>query len=169
LSGLVSALIVAGALVWGVLHLARRLAPAHDQSDRVAKLLGIFAPAATAGDDPRSVLAWQPFVTLARQLFPSEFAAIDRAKGATFPFTGEQIQSAHARWTTEWLAWERAHDAEYKVRAAAVEHEMGANLGTPYGRARLEAVEREKLDRYQQRYEEYTRVSKALKALFPAG
>ena len=46
---------------------------------------------------------------------------------------------------------------------------MGANLATPYGRARLEAVEREKLDRYQQRYEEYTRVSKALKTLFPAG
>jgi len=160
---------VAGALVWGALHLAKRLASSHDDTDRVATLLGMFAPAATTGDDPRSVLAWQPVASLARQLFPSEFATIDRARGATFPFTGEQIQAAHARWTAEWLAWERAHDADYKLRAAAVEHEMGGSLATPYGRARLEAVEREKLDRYQQRYEEYTRVSKALKALFPPG
>jgi hypothetical protein len=32
-------------------------------------------------------------------------------------------------------------------------------------RARVEAVEREKLDIYQRRYEEYVRVSKALQTL----
>ena len=167
MSSLVSALIVAGALVWGILHLARRLAPRHARDDRVATLLAIFTQAATAGDDPRTILAWQPFANLARQIFPSEFALIDRARGATFPFSAEQIQSAHARWTADWLAWERAHDADYKLRAAAVEHEMGAGVASSYGRARLEAVEREKLERYQHRYEEYTRISKALKALFP--
>ena len=133
----------------------------------IVEMTAIFTQAATAGDDPRTILAWQPFANLARQIFPSEFALIDRARGATFPFSAEQIQSAHARWTADWLAWERAHDADYKLRAAAVEHEMGAGVASSYGRARLEAVEREKLERYQHRYEEYTRISKALKALFP--
>ena len=34
-----------------------------------------------------------------------------------------------------------------------------------YGRARLDAVEQEKLDLYQQHYEEYTRIAKGLQAL----
>jgi len=48
---------------------------------------------------------------------------------------------------------------------AQVEHELGASAASPYGRTRLDAVEQEKLDLYQQHYEEYTRIAKGLQAL----
>ena len=48
------------------------------------------------------------------------------------------------------------------LKSASIEEELGPRINSPYGRTRLEAVEREKLERYQRRYEEYTRVSKAL-------
>jgi hypothetical protein len=163
---LFSALIVAAALMWAALRIARELALGRAQgSDRTVRLLHIFAPAAAAGDDPRALLAWQPVAAAARNLFPSEFAAIDKARGATFPFSADQIRAAHSRWTAEWLAWERSHDADCKLRAAAVEHELGDQAATSYGRARMDAVERDKLDQYQRRYEEYTRIAKGLQAL----
>jgi hypothetical protein len=129
-------------------------------------MLALFAPGIDASRrDPRALLVWQPLASMARKLFPAEFAALDAAAGATFPFTSDQIQAAHARWSADWLAWERAHDGEYKLRAAAAHEELGERTSSAYGRSRLEAIEREKLERYQQRYEEYTRVSKALQAL----
>ena len=118
-----------------------------------------------AAGDPRALLAWHPIVTAARTLYPQDFAAIDRAFGSVFPFGPEQIERAHARWTADWLAWERRHDAECKLKAATVEHELGESVNSGFGRARLDAVEREKLDQYQHRYEEYTRVAKGLQAL----
>jgi hypothetical protein len=152
--------------MWAALRIARALAPSREQgNDRIARLLGIFAAAAAAGDDPRALLAWQPVAAAARDLFPTEFAAIDKARGAAFPFSTDQIRAAHSRWTAEWLAWERSHDADCKLRAAAVEHELGDQAATPYGRARMDAVERDKLEQYQRRYEEYTRVAKGLQAL----
>ena len=72
---------------------------------------------------------------------------------------------AHARWSADWLAWERTHDADYKLKAAQVEADISARGDSTLGRARLDAVEREKLDKYQRRYEEYARVSKALRVL----
>jgi hypothetical protein len=65
------------------------------------------------------------------------------------------------------LTWERTHDAEYKLRAAALEEEAerAGDARSPVARARIEAVEREKLERYQQRYEEYVSVAKGLAAL----
>ena len=103
--------------------------------------------------------------TTARKLYPKEFAALDHASGTTFPFSADLIERAHSRWTADWLAWERTHDGDCKLKAATVEHELGDAVDSAYGRARLDAVEREKLDRYQQRYEEYTRVGKGLQAL----
>jgi hypothetical protein len=82
-----------------------------------------------------------------------------------FPFPADQVQAAHARWTTDWLAWERAHDAEYKDRAAVAERALAASGGAPAERATLDAIEREKLDRYQRRYQEYVQIGKALQAL----
>jgi hypothetical protein len=164
---LISALIVAAAVVWSGARLAQAAPPAGSTpGSRTAEMLALFAPGIEASlRDPRALLAWQPLASIARRLFPAEFAAIDAAAGATFPFTSEQIQAAHARWSADWLAWERAHDGEYKLRAAAAHEELGERTASPYGRTRLEAIEREKLERYQQRYEEYTRVSKALQAL----
>ena len=88
---------------------------------------------------------------------PTEFIEV-----RTFPFTTEQIQAAHSQWTADWLAWERTHDYDYKLKAAAAEHELAASVGSPIMRARLEAVEREKLDLYQRRYQDYVRVSHLL-------
>ena len=129
-------------------------------------LLTLFGPAvAASADDPRVVLAWQPLAASARALYPKEFADLDRAFGSTFPFSPEAIERAHARWTADWLAWERRHDAEFKLKAATLEHEIGEGVHSAFGRARLDAVEREKLDLYQQHYEEYTRIARGLQAL----
>jgi len=114
------------------------------QRNRELALATLFAPAiAKAYEDPRVVVAWEPLARTLRARFTAEFAALDAASGSVFPFSKEFIASAHARWTTDWLAWEKAH----------VE------------RGKAEAVEQERLALYQQRYEEYVRVSKALQGL----
>ena len=168
---LLSALIVAGAIVWAGLQIIGEMRAARrtGTTERLATLLTLFAPGLTATQqDPRAFLVWQPIAQAARQLFPEEFASLDRATGNTFPFSTERIEGAHAQWTAEWLAWELAHDTEYKLKAAIVEHDLAvqaAQGGTGLGRARLDAIEREKLDRYQRRYAEYVRTAKALQAL----
>ena len=67
---------------------------------------------------------------------------------------------------SDWLAWERAHDAEYSLKAAEVQDEIDRAQGqaSPLLRTRLAAVEQQKLERYQQRYEEYIKTAKALAA-----
>jgi len=168
---LIAALIVTAVLHWAAIKIVAELKAARETAlqTRAVALMQLLAPgiAASAGD-PRALVTWQPLAKTARQMCPAEFAALDRAAGGTFPFTKEQLQAAHAEWTADWLAWERAHDAEYKLKVAEVEHELGelsSASASPFVRARFDAIEREKLDRYQRRYEEYVRVSKALKAL----
>ena len=165
---LLSALIIAAAIVWGCRLIAGRLAAAReaDVQSRTLQVLTTFAPALGAGVlDPRAILAWEPLARTARALFPEELARIDRAAGTAFPFGADRIQAAHAQWTADWLGWERTHDAEYKLKAAAVEDELTRSDGSPLVRARLDAIEREKLDLYQRRYAEYVRVAKALQGL----
>jgi len=163
-----SAVIVSAAIAWVGLGIIRELAAARDARarDRVAQLLLVFAPGlAAAAEDSRALLIWQPLAAMARQMFPADFDALDRASGARFPFSPEQIEAAHARWSADWLGWEGTHDTEYKLKAAALEAELSASGPSALGKARLDAVEREKLDKYQRRYEEYARVSRALRAL----
>jgi hypothetical protein len=165
---LVSALLVSASVVAAAVLIARALqaAPVDRSRTRVLGLLAMFAPALSAADaDPRAILVWQPLARTARQLFPGEFAQIDAAAGGTFPFTKERLEAAHAHWTADWLAWERTHDSEYKLKAAVAEQELVAAGPSPVLRARLDAVEREKLELYQRRYAEYVRVAKALQAL----
>ncbi len=163
---IVSALIVAGAVLWAGQQIAGALRRSGGDDGQSTALLALFAPAvAAAAHDPRAVLVWQPLAVAARTLYPKAFADVDRALGSTFPFSPEAIERAHARWTADWLAWERRHDADSKLKAATVEHELGGDVHSPFGRARLDAVEREKLDLYQQHYEEYTRIAKGLQAL----
>lgn len=153
-------------MLWTGQHIAAALKPASSDEGQSATFLALFAPAVVAAaNDPRAVLAWQPMAVAARTLYPKEFAELDRSFGSTFPFNLESIERAHARWTADWLAWERRHDAEFKLKAATAEHELGGEVSSPFGRARLDAVEREKLDLYQQHYEEYTRIAKGLQAL----
>jgi hypothetical protein len=165
---LLSALIVAGAVIAGAVLAANAIRAVRGEvtRTRAASLLATFASGIGAAEnDPRAVLVWEPLARIARYTWPEEFALLDRAGAGTFPFGRERLQAAHARWTTEWLAWERTHDAEYKLKAAVAEHELMAAGGASHARAKLDAIESEKLDRYQKRYEEYVRVSKALQAL----
>jgi hypothetical protein len=166
---LLPAVIVAAAILWAGWHLAAGLRAARGiagTDDRVATLLALFAPAlAATQQDPRAFLVWQPIAKAARQLFPEEFARLDRATGGTFPFSSEQIEAGHAQWTADWLAWELAHDTEYKLKATVAAHELAADGAAGIGRARLDAIEREKLDLYQRRYAEYVRTAKALQTL----
>ena len=167
-------LVVAAALVWAGRHvaaLAAEAAAARGEAKRTRELtiLNLFAPAISAATaDPRSILVWQPVAQAARTLFPDEFSAIDRALGTAFPFSRERLETAHAQWTAEWLAWEQSHDGEYKRRAGEAERQL-ALVPSPDARATLESIGSEKLALYQRRYEEYVRVAKALQALAQAG
>jgi hypothetical protein len=165
---LLSALIVAAAVLWAGWYVAsgrRGASGGGATDDRVLTLLTLFAPALAASQrDPRAFLVWQPIARATRQLFPEEFARLDRATGGTFPFSPQQIEAAHAQWTADWLAWELAHDSEYRLKATIAEHEL-TTQGAGIARARLDAIEREKLDLYQRRYAEYVRTAKALQAL----
>jgi hypothetical protein len=133
-------------------------------SDPLAVIQFLAPGVAAAQQDPRALLVWQPLARTARQLHPEAFAALDRASGGTFPFTAAQIDAAHARWTADWLTWERNHDAEFKVKAAVLAEQLAGDT-SPAARAQLDDLEREKLERYQRRYQDYVRVSKALQSL----
>jgi len=157
------ALIIGTVALWRLMRTAER----RRREAAVQRLLAIFGPATAAvQQDPKQLLTWYPFAQSSRKLFPSAFAELDKAFGGRFPFTKEQLQAAHARCSADWLAWERAHDAEFSVKAAQVQDEIARAGGqaTPLLRTRLAAVEQEKLERYQQRYEEYIKTAKALAA-----
>ena len=164
MSGELVLLVVVIALLWrirGELH--RR-----DREARIQAALQTFGPAQAAVQaDPNLLVTWYPLAQAARRLEPDTFARLDAAVGGTFPFTREQIERAHAKVSSEWLAWEQAHDEEYRLRAAAAEQELTRASGdaATLARARLERIQHEKIERYQQRYETYIRSSKALQAL----
>ena len=165
---LLSAVILGAAIVWSSRAIVdeMRARRAADARARSLGLVAMFAPGVAAcAEEPRAFLTWQPLAVVARRLCPEEFDATDRAAGGTFPFNRSQLEAAHARWTAEWLMWERSHDAEYKMKAAVAEADVAASGGAAAARARLESIEREKLERYQRRYEEYVRIAKALQAL----
>jgi hypothetical protein len=164
-----AALIVAGIgalVVWATRRIVAALARTGEGQSRrqMLEIAAMFAPAmASRAADPRVLLAWQPLAAALRKVYPDEFAALDAAAGRTFPFSAEDIQAAHGKWTADWLAWERLHDGEFKLKAAAAAAELPQ--GGAVARARVDAVECEKLELYQRRYEEYVRVAKALQAL----
>ena len=159
---ILSAAIVAGALLLGVAQIVREMRAAREEAvrGRAMAIVQLFAPALDA-----VLLVWQPLARAVRQLYPVESASIDRANGTAFPFGRDMMAAAHARWTSDWLTWEQNHDTEYKLKAAVLHAELAAAGESAVGRARFEALEREKLALYQRRYEEYTRVAKALQAL----
>ena len=124
---LIAAFIIAAALWLAAREIAGEIRAAREDAGRgrTLAILQAFAPGiGAAHNDPRALLVWQPLARAARQAFPAECAALDKAAGGTFPFTADQIQAAHSRWTTEWLAWERRHDADYKQKAAEIEEQI---------------------------------------------
>ena len=169
---LVAAIVLAATLYWSAARIVAEVKAARDEAfrARAITMMHVFGPAMSeAARDPRALLVWYPLAKAARALDPDVFASLDRAAQRPFPFTLEQVQAAHAQWTADWLAFERLHDAEYKLKAATIEQELESNPALPGGspmlRARLDAVEREKLDSYQRRYQQYVEVAKALQAL----
>ena len=150
------ALAVAALLAVGAIVAERRAARTEAARGRAVTLLAMFAPGVEAVHrDPRALLVWEPLARQARALAPGDMASLDAVSGGRFPFSQAAIQAAHAQWTADWLAWEAMHDAEYKMKAS----DAGGD------RPRADAIEREKLDRYQRRYHEYVTVSKALQTL----
>src|SRR5437762_6511849 len=96
---LICALIVSAAIVWAGRQIADagRTPPTDVTAERALRLLELFAPALVgAARDVREILVWQPLAMAARRMFPDDFASLDRASGATFPFGSEQLQAAHA-------------------------------------------------------------------------
>ena len=165
---LLSALLVSAAVIWASVRIASAVQASRPETvrARALELTAMFAPGlSAAAGDPRAILVWQPLARMARHMFPEEFALIDQAAGGAFPFSADRLQAAHSQWTADWLAWERSHDTEYKLKAAVVEEEIAAAGTSAVLRARLDAVEGEKLDLYQRRYQEYVRVAKALQAI----
>jgi uncharacterized protein with LGFP repeats len=152
------------ALVWLTYTAVRR----RERNAAIHALVQTFGPAqAAAFADPAQLIAWHPLAEASRKLFPEAFAALDAATGARFPFPTAVVERAHAKVSSDWLAWEKAHDEEYRIRAAAAEQELARETGdaAALARARLDRIQLEKIERYQQRYEEYVRTSKALQAL----
>ena len=165
---IIATLVLAAALVLSAFRIAAELAALRRESarNRTLQIAAMFAPGlAAAQDDPRALLTWQPLALKVRTLFPEEFAALDKASGEPFPFSPERLQAAHARWTADWLAWERAHDAQSKLKAAEAAHDLAASNNAPVMRARCDAVEQDKLESYQRHYEEYIRIAKGLQSL----
>lgn len=149
---------LSGRLIQRALHERRRDA-------QVLGLLATFGPVVErAHTDPRVLLTWHPIALTARKRFPDAFAALDGDASHRFPFGSALLESAHATWTTDWLAWEVEHDAEFRRRAAALESQS-ASTDPRETRAGVEQLEREQLEGYQRQYESYVKVSKALAAL----
>ena len=162
----VATIVAAGAAIAGVVERARRDGRRQHRERLIAALLTSIAPAA-ARADPRELCGWQRVAVSARAFFPDVVAEIESRTGERFPFPRETVEEAHARWTAEWLAWERRHDADFRQRSSALEAELDAagEIGSPAGRARMAALDDEKLQAYQHRYEEYVRIGNGLAAL----
>jgi hypothetical protein len=153
-----AACVLSGRLIQAALNQPRRDA-------QVLALLATFGPVVERVHvDPRALLTWHPIAQAARRSFPDAFAALDGDESHRFPFTSALLESAHARWTTDWLAWEMEHDADFRRRSAAIETQS-ANAEPGETRAALEQLEQENLEGYQRQYETYVKVSKALATL----
>lgn len=154
---------VLAGIVAALLEMRRRR---RDQT--LTALLATFGPAvARVQVEPRELVGWASVAKTARALLPDAFKELDVAHGARFPFPETVIDATHARWTSQWLAWEREHDLEYKQKASQVEAELErvSAADSPRLHSQLASIEQEKLQRYQERYEEYVRVGKAMSEL----
>ncbi len=153
------------AILW--FTVTRELRAIRGDTARHAMLVTFGAAQAAVQADPALLLTWYPLAEAARELEPHAFAALDAASGTRFPFAPEQVERAHAKVSSEWLAWEQAHDEEYRLKAAAAEQDITRASGeaASLARARLDRIQHEKIERYQQRYETYIRTARALQAL----
>ena len=141
----------------------RRVRKQEHKEQLMAVLLTASA-AAIARAEPRELLAWQSTAKTVRTLFPDVVAELESKGGESFPIPKKVAEDAHAKWTAEWLAGESHHDVEFRKRTSVLEAELkaGGHEHSPDGHARIAALEDEKLQSYQRRYEEYVQVGKGL-------
>ena len=144
-------------------HLLRTDQQRQHEEQLAAHLVTVIPPS-LATSDPRVILGWANSFGVVRRLFPMAIQRIEHVSGGPFPVSNAIIEQVHARWTTDWLAWERNHNAEFQEKSAALEAEAGTTgrMVDPDIRARSARLEDEKLQTYQQRYEEYVSIGKAL-------
>ena len=138
-----------------------------EHNDQLMVVLLTGAAAAVGRAEPRELLAWHATADVVKRIFPEVIADIESKGGESFPIPRKVLEDTHAKWTAEWLAWERQHDADFRKRTSVLQAELEAtgHEHTPDGHARMAALEDEKLQSYQQRYEEYVLVGKGLTGL----
>lgn len=171
-------LVALGALGFAVLVLAAvcgwvgllgiQILRARRRDAQILQLLDIFGPVVDrVRSDPHVLLTWYPVASAARQMFPDAFAAISQAGVEPFPFGETALETAHARWTTDWLEWEHRNDGNSRRNRETIglEIERSQGAAAQAARDRLDALERDSLEQYQRKYEEYVKVSRALGAL----
>jgi hypothetical protein len=132
------------------------------------EILPSVGPVDLVLSDPPYGIGWKPRVNHQDQTWIDDIQLDPSyliAEGTEHVLWGANYYARRLPHSADWLAWERRHDADSKLKAAIVEHELGGDVHSPFGRARLDAVEHEKLDLYQQHYEEYIRIAKGLQAL----
>ena len=132
--------------------------------DQLTAQLITAIPPNLATSDPRVILGWAHSFKIIRHLFPKEIQRVEDISGQSFPVSNAIVEQVHARWTAEWLAWELKHDADYREKAALLQSDVTVTDQETASklRARSSRLEDEKLQSYQQRYEEYVSVGKAL-------
>ena len=149
------------AVVGALVVAARRR---HRRDDQLLALVAMFGPVVErARHDPRVLLTWYPTAEGLRQAFPDVFDVLGQGQRG-YPFSPADLEAAHAKWTADWLDWERSHDAEYREKSLVLETSLqhATDETATALNARVSALEREKLGDYQRRYEEYVKVSRGL-------
>ena len=150
-----------------VVVLLLRFDQQRQHEERLTAFLVAAIPPLLPTNDPRVILGWANSFNTIRKLFPVTIKRIEQISGRSFPISDDFIDAAHARCTAEWLAWERKHNAEYQEKTALLEADIAATdrMADPEIRAKYARLEDEKLQSYQQRYEEYVSIGKALAEL----
>ena len=75
------------------------------------------------------------------------------------------MQAAHAQWTADWLAWERTHDAEYKLKAVRGSSTNWRRGGSPVARAQAGRHRAGEARSVSAAIPDYVQVAKALQSL----
>ena len=112
-------------------------------------------------------MAWAAVARAARNAFPEASARLDAAANGRFPFSRELVEAAHARWTAD--CWPGSGSTMSNTRSAVAAAEQALDAAPADQAAalqlRLAAINQEKLQTYQERYEHYVRVGKAIGAI----
>ena len=169
IEALVAALVLVAVLV--VAERARR-ERLRQHREQVAALLLTSVGPAVARADGRELLGWRSVATALREVLPDAVRDHRAGHGSSpFRFRGRSSTTPTPAGRPTGSRGNGRHDIRFRQRASALEAELrgSGRVDTASGQARLAALDDEKLQDYQCRYEEYVRVGKALAALAEGG